>query len=651
MGTGSRDAALDRNGILKLEREILGGRCVDERIGQLDRRQLALSPLLMKEKGEILLCRGRLLEAQEVLADALRGLADGAMQQAMLSAMALLAMVHLRTGQPGAASTLLKFLRDEAAGQGSEPCSGHVEWALALGGHLIGVPPRAAAVYYAAAADKFADLGDWRRTSLVLADQLFRQYFEAAREDWFAALHRLDHAAAFDSEAQRLGRLLRAFDAFMTGRSMEAAVLLNEASEEAPAAGIWSRLSAELARQLQLFRGNGGTLILDGGYPEVTSPDLEAKSLAEHTRYLQVVLAVNREEALLSESRQNSMEQLGLHPVFRSIARRLREMAAEAGAASRTEADTATGATISGQTEAGIPAGVDGTEDTEAGNAAGADDAEDAPHTGGSAKTEAGAAAKTDAVETREPKPRAWRIYWFGGLALECGSNVRQRLHWKRKKSLELFLLLLSRPRYTVPKDWALEILFGDTPPKNATNQLYVAVHQLKKTLREQLGVEQGVLQQSGTIRLREDWIECVDIEQYTALVRVGDQLWLQERDIAAELYERAAEMYGEALPELPYIEWLENCKQQLMEQQARILQRLADLSALNGRYEAAAEYGRRWTQVNPLQEEAYQTLLKALMQLGKAAEAREWFARWEALCRRELDMEPHPDTRKILTR
>jgi DNA-binding SARP family transcriptional activator len=167
--------------------------------------------------------------------------------------------------------------------------------------------------------------------------------------------------------------------------------------------------------------------------------------------------------------------------------------------------------------------------------------------------------------------------------------------------------------------------------------------------LREHFGAREGVEMKGGTVRLQEDMFAYVDVEKYIHLVRVGDHLWSADRDLSAEMYTKAAQMYGEVLPELQYIDWLEQFKMRLAEYQCTILQRLGQHSVRQGELESAAHYFEQWMQVEPLAEEACQSLLRVLVKMGRMEEARRRYSRFEKLCMDELDAKPSAETRQIV--
>lgn len=249
------------------------------------------------------------------------------------------------------------------------------------------------------------------------------------------------------------------------------------------------------------------------------------------------------------------------------------------------------------------------------------------------------------------PADVQWKVYCFSELRFVRHGEEVKDIRWKRKKTKELFIYLMLSPQYAAHREKAADDLFDDIEAAKQANQMYVVIHQLKQTLKEYLGVEDAVSSKDGIIRLNEHCFEYVDVEHYLALVRVGSQLWATDKDVAIGMLEKAANLYGEPLPDMLYRDWLDRIKSHLMEQQSLCLQRLA-LHAIDlGDNEQAEQYLMDWITLNPLEEEAYQHLLSLLIRQGRHAEAEKWFRRLDALCQEELGISPLPATKRILER
>ncbi len=249
-----------------------------------------------------------------------------------------------------------------------------------------------------------------------------------------------------------------------------------------------------------------------------------------------------------------------------------------------------------------------------------------------------------------EGKTSGWRIYCFGGLKFVRGGTETDKPAWKRRKTKELFLYLLLQPRYETPRDRAAEILFGEDDYEKAANRLYVAIHELKKMLAVQFGIPDAVSLKEGMVRLQDRMIEYLDIEQYTALARVGEQLWRQDRELSLEMFEKACQMYDELLPETNDLDWLDLYREAFAERQAGMLKRLARHAGAEGRFDQAELYVNEWIRLQPLQEEAHYEMIALLMQSGRKSEASKWYGWWEQTCQRELGSPPMPETKRLLS-
>lgn len=242
----------------------------------------------------------------------------------------------------------------------------------------------------------------------------------------------------------------------------------------------------------------------------------------------------------------------------------------------------------------------------------------------------------------------------LSGAGVSCpsvdqGGVELPALRWKRKKARELLLYLLLQPSYGAPKEQIIEALFEHSTSAQAANQYYVAVNYVKQLLSEQLGVKDAVVTNNGYVYLRGEWIEFVDAEQYQALIRVADQLWTKDRELAVELYDKAVALYGELAPEMSYVEWLEGWRRLLTEKQTRSLYRLGEEARLTGEYDKAETYALEWIKLCPHQEEAYQSLMKTLIAAGRKSEARHWYRKLEEMCREELGTKPLAESRSLL--
>jgi two-component SAPR family response regulator len=253
--------------------------------------------------------------------------------------------------------------------------------------------------------------------------------------------------------------------------------------------------------------------------------------------------------------------------------------------------------------------------------------------------------------EAAKPSPppnseaQRWNIRLFGGLTFSQGTKRNLELNWKRKKARELFIFLLFQPNYSAPKDQLIDLFWQDEQPEKAANSLYVGIHELRRTLAKQLGVENGVFLKDGSLRLNEELVEFVDVERYLALIRVADQLWTQDAVIAREMYREACFIYDDLLPEITNSEWLDTQRDYLLEKQSVTLRRLGMDAETREEPEEAEGYYMDWIRRRPYQEESYLHLIRLYALRGRRQEAKRWYEKWAKLCRDELGTSPSEET------
>lgn len=240
------------------------------------------------------------------------------------------------------------------------------------------------------------------------------------------------------------------------------------------------------------------------------------------------------------------------------------------------------------------------------------------------------------------------RVYCFGGVRLERLSEPLPELRWRRKKAQELFHLLLLRSGHAMPKEQAIDLLYGEVDPAKAANKLYVAIHEVNRALRECCGLEVMMLR-DGVIVLAPEAIEEVDVEKYATLIRVADQLQNTDPSLSEELYIKAVELYGDLLPHLPYVEWLSRYRDELETKQFRALERLVEAARKRGDIEGEGRFLRERYELTPLQEDAVQALLQYCVRAGKRSEAVRLYDSFASRLATEFDCAPLPETTHII--
>lgn len=556
---------------------------------QIPARLCAKSPMLMMLKGKEALWNGKLEEATLCLHKAIKGFADQGQYVAFLTAFAIMGQVKLRLGIKEDTDTILTMLKEEYTREGSA-CNGYVPWALARWND--GDSSQEASGYYQAAIQCFERDSD--RTSWIEALWEYLLVFGSLQQssDW---QHYYVQLEQFVYREEKYSGYLHGLDALINEHqskpSLESgkpAIQLSNSDN-----GAMSYQAANLALlyniRSELQQGIEHSLEwLHRSSKRFVLNDIYIRAVWDYTIGYYHCVKNNNVEASLAVNKLKAGLPLLLCPPLSRL--------------------------------------------------------QDQPSNKQSHHNSMETTAKINSVNNA-----SWRIHCFGGLSLNDADQEVKHIRWKRKKSQELFAYLLLQPDYAASKEKIEEDLFPEGDPVTMNNRIYVAIHQLRTVLKTYWGETPAIIVREGIIRLFDEHIQYVDVEKYTALIRIGDQLWQTDQPLSIELYEKAIQLYDELLPDVLYAEWLDLRRRYLVEKQAETLRRLEQYYRRSQDWERTLYYCKEWVALCPLQEEAHQQVIRTLLAMDRTSEARSWFGRWRQICREELAVEPLPETYLLL--
>jgi DNA-binding SARP family transcriptional activator len=575
-----------RTEAFRMERDLLAGRPVDAALLRaLPESAVKSSAFLTQALGEALLHEGRLAEAKTHLAEAVRRFAAMAFPERLLLAMSALAVASCRSGDKDNAQTLHAFLKRECDAMPPADRPGRLLLALA-GGSRLSASPEQGKRWYAEAVEAFEQASQTGEAVFALGEWLLfggggRNEAGLSSVAW--KIRMWTGLAETREDMRPAGWLAALADLIM-----------------APTETACRRLHAllpALARRLpaDLHAGSQALLLR---HSLQLAPDLAAS-------------LVDSLEAARDRCAADHRLQLSVLPAL-----------AEAYSATGQDGHAAAAREEAAQRSRLFPADDLPVSDTKPVETA------PLPRTG-----------RFPAIGS--PASLKWRVRLFGGLCFEKGQTTVSRIRWKRKKSQELLLYLFLQPNYACTKEQLIDVLqLGEDPAKAAQN-LYVLVHQLKATLLGELGVADGVASRGGLIALREDAFDYVDVERYLALLRVADQLWRSDRELAGELYREAWLLYDGLLTEFPYWSWLDPIREYVLERQISIVRKLRLLAETAGDAELEEMYGRDWLRLRPYEEEAVQHMLRLLQRTNRTGELLRLYREYDDWCSRELGIAP----------
>ncbi|HEY8287582.1 MAG TPA: tetratricopeptide repeat protein [Chloroflexota bacterium] len=229
---------------------------------------------------------------------------------------------------------------------------------------------------------------------------------------------------------------------------------------------------------------------------------------------------------------------------------------------------------------------------------------------------------------------------WRDGLLITAGA-------WRRRKAAALFKALLSCPEYRTHREQVAELLWPDSEPELADSNLRFTLHQLRGILdpsgvKESFVVTQDshlilvpVLGQDplGTLAYPTDWLDAARFTAAATHALTAEHA--HDCKLALALYT------GPYLPDDRYEEWVLPRAEELARLQLAVLLHRARILSKTGPSEDRIAAWQAVLTADHGHEEAAYTLMRALAEGGKTADALRVYAIFAAALREELGVSP----------
>jgi LuxR family maltose regulon positive regulatory protein len=233
----------------------------------------------------------------------------------------------------------------------------------------------------------------------------------------------------------------------------------------------------------------------------------------------------------------------------------------------------------------------------------------------------------------------------LGGFEVKVDGRILDDTVWSRKQTRLLFLALIALGPDWVKTDRLLEALWPDSGPEAGARTLRVTLHRLRKNLEPKMDSEVGsayVERQRGALRLNPELCR-VDVHEFRKLLEEAAHRGSAEdpKDAIASL-EKAIGLYrGAFLSNEPYMEWAEEKRHTLSKDYLYTLMRAAKLEEKQGKIALAMANYQRVIQEDPVNEPAYQNLMRLQSELGLLGEVKRTYQTCRQNLQSHLGAEP----------
>lgn len=215
-----------------------------------------------------------------------------------------------------------------------------------------------------------------------------------------------------------------------------------------------------------------------------------------------------------------------------------------------------------------------------------------------------------------------------------CGTGI----DFGHRKALALLAYLAVENQRPHAREHLASLLWARTGEERARHNLRQALSKLRGLCPD--------LIQTPADRVSLNTRACsIDVVRFEAARNSAD---IGELETALALY-RGDLLEGYAAREADFQDWLEAARARLRDQASDIARRLADRLIEQGRDAEAAGQLKRLLEFDPANENAHRDMMRVLARNGRRSDALRQYQVCRQALAKELDVEPAPETRRLL--
>jgi DNA-binding SARP family transcriptional activator len=232
------------------------------------------------------------------------------------------------------------------------------------------------------------------------------------------------------------------------------------------------------------------------------------------------------------------------------------------------------------------------------------------------------------------------RLELLGDLLIRSGDGALVTIG--AKKSQALLAYLAMKPGQHVSREKLAGLLWSSTGPDQARQSLRQTLSTIRKEL-SQIAPKLKTLIEEGDLLSLDRSVSC-DVPELESLININTEASLKQ---AIELY-RGDFLEGFTINEERFDQFVVGERDRLHRLAIRAHAQLVELQARRGALDEAIGTAQRSLRLDILQEPMHRMLMRLYLESGDIVEALQQYETCSKVLRRELRIEPDPDTKAL---
>jgi DNA-binding SARP family transcriptional activator len=231
-----------------------------------------------------------------------------------------------------------------------------------------------------------------------------------------------------------------------------------------------------------------------------------------------------------------------------------------------------------------------------------------------------------------------FKFYGLGSFYCEYEKRVVDGNDWVSKRALYILMYLLQERQRRVSVEELVDIFWPESELEDGKNKLYNTIYLLRTSLKKG-GIPKDVVESlNGAYSVSKKyqiWTDWEYFEQKINSIILGKEFSSKEMQSIFDMYR------GDYFSSLKYEGWTELNREKLREYFLILIEKLTEKLYNNDKYRDTVNYLHKGIEYDPYRENFYLLYIKALVKMGRIAEAINSYKKCERILKEELNVPP----------
>jgi LuxR family maltose regulon positive regulatory protein len=221
---------------------------------------------------------------------------------------------------------------------------------------------------------------------------------------------------------------------------------------------------------------------------------------------------------------------------------------------------------------------------------------------------------------------------------------------WTTRRARDIFCYIATSKHRRVDKEVLIEAFWGDEDFEAVEKNFHPTISHIRKALNSRQSFKQNFLVfRDGAYQLNPELSYSIDTEEFETAIAEAENA-KREKDARAfrTHLETAHALYRGEFMSGVYEDWAEERRPYYVEQFSRVLSALAKLSFSEKSWSNALKFANEILHEDPYREDMHRLVMKVFSAQSKPAAVKEQYETLQNLLKKELGVEPAPETKRV---